>query len=141
MAPRREQPLVLGVDHERGQRPCRSGGPSRLDVETARIKNHDVAFLLVVVEERSLAVDDGGLRVAAHGEGLYGSLRLRIDDRYGPAVAVDAEDVLGDRIVDDAVSIDLVRFHFAGDPQRVEIENDHLLAYAVSDISLAKLLA
>ena len=71
----------------------------------AGVEADDLALVFDVVEDRSLAIDGGELRLAGQGDGGDDFLRGGVDDRCVLAAAVEGPDRLGGRLEDDAVGV------------------------------------
>ena len=104
----------------------RHAWPSRpliLDRERLRVIFHYTALIFEVLEDAPLAVRHRGLGVRIESHGSDNFFGRGVNHRQVHPVAVVHEDVLGERVVDQRVSIDAVRLDRRGKFERLQIKN------------------
>ena len=92
--------------HIHGGGPSGGGdGPAGLDGIGARIQGDDLVFIFDIVVDHPLAISDGILGAAAHGDCCYNRLRGRVYHSGVTAFTIHREDVFRSRLVKDAIRI------------------------------------
>ncbi len=129
--------FVRGVDRQTRGGFARSERPSVFDLESLGVEFYERTFVFEVDEHFALAVGGAEFGASAERESADEFSGSGVDGRGSVGVAVEGEDALGKRIVNDGVGV-FVRLDVTVGFERREIEDGDVRCMAVSGEALVK---